>query len=225
MSYQTEYKGRIYPTKKAAIYAADKELKYSCVVSWINAHNLRHLPLDEAISLYRQRPRQDRLPDVEVELTYKGKTYQNRRLLCADLNISLACLKFGLYRGMSLSETVFRAKKVRARQIESRTDHKGIVYKSQKAMCEAYGINPARYRDRIKYHRTKEEALTMPLKTYGTISKQSDVIDHLGNHYASTSEMCRAYNIIRETYLYRRFVRQMSVKDALTVPVREHKFR
>ena len=74
------------------------------------------------------------------------------------------------------------------------TDHLGNEYPSLVAKCEAYNINEASYRYRIKNNWSEEDALTKPISRL-----IKPCTDHLGNKYPSLAAKCRAYDITERT--------------------------
>jgi hypothetical protein len=124
------------------------------------------------------------------------------------------------------------------------TDHKGKVYESLESMCREYKIGSHTYRARIKAGATVEEALTFDryssltedhrtitskCKEWGYdtstyyrrkrlgigLEKREEVVDHLGNTYRSEVDMTRAYGVDRNTYRYRRYVKNWSLEESL----------
>ncbi len=93
-------------------------------------------------------------------------------------------------------------------------DFLGKEFNSFEEMCVAYSINPKTVQARLDKGKTLEEALTTQV-AFST--KKDNVVDHLGTHYKSEAQMCRAYHIPLMTYR-RRLERNMSLEDALTIP-------
>ncbi len=93
-------------------------------------------------------------------------------------------------------------------------DFSGNEYSSFDEMCVAYSINPKTVQARLDKGKTLKEALTEEV-VYST--KKDNVVDHLGTHYKSEAQMCRAYHIPLMTYR-RRLERNMSLEEALTIP-------
>ncbi len=79
-------------------------------------------------------------------------------------------------------------------------DHKGNEYPTLSKMCEAYNIKESVYRGRINKGWTVEEALT----GIRADCPESNVVDHLGNHYRSVSEMCKHYGVRPDSFCQRR---------------------
>ena len=76
-------------------------------------------------------------------------------------------------------------------------DHKNNPYKSISEMCQAYGIPRTAWDSRKAKGMSLEKILTTPVKSRPLCKR---VTDHLGNEYASETEMCRIYGLSRCTY-------------------------
>ena len=71
-------------------------------------------------------------------------------------------------------------------------DHLGNSFNSFREMCEYWGVNYNTYLSRVNmYKYTKEEALTKKVKKYS----DNIGIDHLGNKFKSTKDMCEHWGI------------------------------
>lgn len=71
-------------------------------------------------------------------------------------------------------------------------DHLGNVYRTQREMCNAYGISTTLFCKRRERGSSLEECLTGLKRDYCT--------DHLGNKYSTKKEMCEAYGITPPVY-------------------------
>lgn len=223
-----QYKGKEYKTKKAVMHAAGVD--YTNCRCWITHNKLLHLPIEEAIEMYRNRPatKMDQRMFLKFpELIYKNRTYRNKKELCASLGISRKSLNLGLYYGLPLEDAIQKSLNYKEHRSAAATDHKGIEFESVTEMCKAYEINRDLYKNRLKLGWTKEKALTTPAGPSGrsVLTGKPIFFDHLGNQYSSMAEMSRAYGITPETYRRRRHILQMSVKDALTTPVRQYEYK
>lgn len=94
-------------------------------------------------------------------------------------------------------------------------DHLGNVYESKKAMCEAYNIDRQVFFGRMGMGWSLEDALTKPIDMQPKNSKE--ITDHMGNTFKSISEMCRYWNMTRQTYVAR-MKNGWTMEKALTVP-------
>jgi hypothetical protein len=83
-------------------------------------------------------------------------------------------------------------------------------------MCEHWHIDPAVYFGRIRLGWSVEKSLTTPIDYKAGAEK---VYDHLGLEFASTGDMCLAWNIPRTTF-NERIRRGWTTEKALTTPVR-----
>ena len=97
-------------------------------------------------------------------------------------------------------------------------DHLGNEFPNKTAMCKHYGINRTTFDKRMnEKHMSLEETLTTPVRKQKPIPCK----DHLGNEFPSKSAMCKHYGIDKKTYVDRIEKRHMSLKDALTTPVKK----
>lgn len=160
----------------------------------------------------------------ENSTDHKGITYASIEDMCRAYGVGFHLYEGRVHNGMMSKEQAL-TKPIRDTRI---TAPDGKTYPSKVIMCLSYGINVSTYENRLRKGMSMAEALTTPINRTGrgAISKESPIVtDHLGNHYSCTADMCRAYSINPNTYRRRRFIQRLSVKDALTIPVREHKFR
>lgn len=159
----------------------------------------------------------------ENSTDHKGITYASIEDMCRAYGVG-----FHLYEGRrndGMSKEQALTKPIRDTRI---TAPDGKTYPSSRDMCQAYKINVSTYKNRIRKGMSMAEALTTPINRTGrgAISKESPIVtDHLGNHYSCTADMCRAYSINPNTYRRRRFIQRLSVKDALTTPVRQYEYK
>lgn len=93
-------------------------------------------------------------------------------------------------------------------------DHEGNGFGSVVKMCDHYGVNMATYYYRKRAGYSLEQILTYSSEQVWVIAKTKfvncpnpveieDRTDHLGNVYISKTEMCKAYGISRQLYLFR----------------------
>ena len=126
--------------------------------------------------------------------------------------------------------------------VERRTDHKGIVYPSQKAMCRAYGIIVDSYRQRrekmgwslekaltqpidIKYRRRNSESpVDVATETITFDNLYEPVVDHHGKQFPNFSSMCAKYGLLPVT-VTNRLTMGWELERALTTPVKQTKRR
>lgn len=109
--------------------------------------------------------------------------------------------------------------KNRAVPESERTDHKGIVYDTQRKMCEAYGVPYTTYRARRMKGWSLKDSLENRLHDGPvTIGRRTD---HTGKTYSSIDEMTAAYGISRRTY-NSRLARGMTKEQALVFKGTRH---
>lgn len=223
MTYACVYQGKVYRTKKAAMYAAGVD--YRRCRTWLQKKGLTGMPLDESIERYRTEVinAPQKTPPEQTKLVYRGREYRNRRALCAAERISYFCLLAGLKRRLSLDDAVARCRSLRRQHIESRTDHRGTVFDSVGAMCRAWHISRDVYKSRIRSGWTLERALATP--TRKRAPDRLDPVDHLGKRYRSIAEMCRVYSIKPVAYRARMLTLGWTVEAALTTPVKQYDYK
>ena len=143
-----------------------------------------------------------------------GNVYSSVKDMCKFWNISKEKYKYRKRHGWSLEDIL--TKSITSVVVKKEcTDHLGNVYSSIKDMCAFYKISQDTFNFRLKAGWTLEEALTIPIYKYN--SSYNKCYDHLGNEYKSTQEMCKKYNIDRNTYR-NRIKRGWSIEEALTKP-------
>lgn len=92
-------------------------------------------------------------------------------------------------------------------------DHKGVWYNSVKEMCDAYKISCDTYLQRIARGKTKEEALTTPIRH----RKNNKDIDPLQKQFSSFEFMCEFHDqpVAR---VRKRLASGWTLHDALNTP-------
>ena len=98
------------------------------------------------------------------------------------------------------------------------TDHQGRKFKTCTEMCDFWGVDLDAYKCRVHSLKwTKERALTTPVKT--RVRRTLPTIDHQGQNFESFEELAKKYGMCPDT-LKKRLKRGLSLKEALTIPVR-----
>lgn len=103
-------------------------------------------------------------------------------------------------------------------------DHLGNEYPSVPDMCQAYGIPPSTYGNRLSRGWTVEQALTVPTRGNGpkiNPRNAGKAVDHLGQEFISISEMCRHWGLSEKVYWSRKRLLKWPLDKILTTPVRE----
>lgn len=95
------------------------------------------------------------------------------------------------------------------------TDHTGQTFRSQAAMCKAWGISPQAYLTRINNGWSLEEALTTPVASRSAHISERSCTDHKGTEYPSHAAMCKHWGVNYTTYTSR-IENGWSVEEALT---------
>lgn len=85
-------------------------------------------------------------------------------------------------------------------------EYRGKRYRTQTALCDAYGVNRTTFCKRLKKGMTIEQALEPVI-----------VEDHAGNQFQSVKAMLRFYNVNKQTF-HARLNAGWSLEDALTIP-------
>ena len=117
-----------------------------------------------------------------------------------------------------MGQSHFSKKEMNTMQAIPCKDHLGNEFPNKTAMCKHYGINRTTFDKRMnEKHMSLEETLTTPVRKQKPIPCK----DHLGNEFPSKSAMCKHYGIDKKTYVDRIEKRHMSLKDALTTPVKK----
>ena len=98
------------------------------------------------------------------------------------------------------------------------TDHQGRKFKTCTEMCEFWDVDLDAYKCRVHSLKwTKERALTTPVKT--RVRRTLPTIDHQGQTFESFEQLAKNYGMCPDT-LKHRLKRGLSLKEALTMPVR-----
>ena len=96
------------------------------------------------------------------------------------------------------------------------TDHLGNSFPNIRTMCEHYGTTEKIYWGRIRIGWSIEKALTTPIQTQPSNSKE--ITDHKGHVFPSKQKMCKYWGVPRNTYNLR-IKRGWSMEKALTEPI------
>ena len=150
-----------------------------------------------------------------VFVDHLGNTYKNQQTMCEHYKIEQDVFFRRKEHGWSLEDAL--TKPVREKNNDPiLIDHLGNVFLSQSKMCEHYKIDISTFRWRISKGMSLEDALTTPVKK----DEEYIMTDHLGNIFPTQIKMCEHYKINYNVFRYR-ISKGMSLKDALTTPVKE----
>ena len=145
-----------------------------------------------------------------------GTLYRNEAEMCRHYGIRPDTyrrrIKAGWKKAEALTTPAGKGPRHMTSGIKSRTDHFGIVYKSNKEMCGHYGIRPCTFTGRMKAGWQLKDSLTRSVAERGCR-------DHLGRFYESNKKMCERYGIHAATFRSR-IKHGADLKKALTDPVR-----
>lgn len=151
-----------------------------------------------------------------------GNVYHSIKDMCDFYQIKSSTYHDRIRNGWSIKDALTVPIDVlkQQRQIHFHTegikDHLGNTYASRVEMCSFYCITIKAYERRLERGWSLKDALTKPL----ALNHQSVLthIDHLGNIYSSTKEMCDTYKIKPKTYR-KRICSGWSIERALTEPL------
>ena len=126
-----------------------------------------------------------------------GKEYPSVEKMCNAWNIPVKTYYYRIKHNWTLKRTLTTPVKNYSHKGDW-IDHLGNSFKTQKEMCEYWGIGTNAYQQRIKKGFTTEEALTTPLRK--GVASRFHVRDHLDNVYSSLKEMLKFYDVSWFTY-------------------------
>lgn len=144
----------------------------------------------------------------------EGRDFYNVKEICDFYNISETTYKTRHDYGWNIERIIHEPLHHTEKE---RIDFNGIVYETQQAMFDAYGISRQTFYRRINAGYSLEEALTMPKKHSGTRPR----IDHKGNRHRSFKAMCEWWGINKDTCLDR-LEKGWSLCEALEIPLKMH---
>ena len=147
-----------------------------------------------------------------------GNEFPNKTAMCKHYGISSTVFDYRKNeKHMSLKDALTMPLE---QTKNSCKDHLGNEFPNKKAMCDHYGINTGTFDRRMtEKQMSLEEALTTPVRK----KHNGSCKDHLGNEFPNKKTMCDHYGISRPVFDKRRNEKHMSLKDALTMPVKQIK--
>jgi lambda repressor-like predicted transcriptional regulator len=149
-------------------------------------------------------------------IDHLGNEYASLTKMAEAYGIERCVLKARLERGWKTEEALTTP--VHDRRSGECTDHLGNRYADLKSMAEAYGVDYAVLRARLKRGWTLEWAL---MASPGVFVKTA-CRDHLGKEYANFSALARAYGL-HEATLHNRLRNGMPLEQALTVRAKKRR--
>jgi hypothetical protein len=200
---RTDHEGVVYETAKA-MYA-----KWN-ITENIYAGRLRGgWTKEEALTGIRNYS----LEELEERTDHEGVVYETKTAMCKKWNISPYAYHGRLKHGWTKEEALTGIRNYSDEEIEKRTDHEGVIYKTANAMYKKWNITKSIYQSRVKLGWTKEEALT-GIRNYSDeeIEKRTD---HEGVVYKTVKAMCNKWNIIDYVY-FNRLYYGWTKEEALT---------
>lgn len=139
-----------------------------------------------------------------------GNEFKTVKEMCKYYKILPSTFRYRIDKGWELEKALTIQSRVQTKS--GIMDHLGNVYKSERDMCEHFGIDSGTYYTRIKSGWSMKQALETPAKLMNTT-----VEDHLGNKFNSIADMCKYWGVGMYTYTSR-LKRGIQLKDALTLP-------
>lgn len=151
-----------------------------------------------------------------------GNEFISKNAMCGHYGIPASTFRNRLLRGWTLEQALTVPTKGQMSKIKPKKqiweDHLGNEYISLPEMCAKYGITEKIYQSRRRICKwSLEKTLTTPIQTQPSNAKK--ISDHLGNEFASISEMCRYHNVKR-TQFRERVKKGWDIEKALTEPAR-----
>lgn len=149
-------------------------------------------------------------------IDHLGNEYSTVKAMCNYWNISLSAFNYRIKNKWSLKDAL--TIKVEPVIIpEQPTDHIGNKFNCLEEMCEYWNIPINTFKTRIRHSWSIEDALTAKI---GRSNNKDKPVDHLGNKFNTVEEMCEHWDISYSSF-YTRMANNMTVEEALTVPLRE----
>ncbi len=166
-------------------------------------------------------------------ITVNGKTYASVRQAIMELGVSSDNVYYWQKRGVGPAEALEHILKVRKEGVMRvagakypPVDHKGVRYKTFKAMCEAWGKDATTVRNRLDMGWTLENSLEKRVLSMEEVAdrwrksgcpshQDTTFTDPFGMTFKSEKEACEYYKVKYDTYK-RRLDEGKSVEYALT---------
>lgn len=154
---------------------------------------------------------------------HNGIVFESADAMCEAYHISRSTYTNRRARGWSVEEALTTSTQGFGQKINhSHTvyDHLGNEYKSALEMCKHYGIPRSVYHARIAHLKwSMEKALTEPVKTPTEAANSVECVDHEGTTFPSITQMCKHWNIPRNTFNLR-IAKGWSLERALTTKIK-----
>lgn len=154
------------------------------------------------------QPQTTKKTRITHPVDHEGNQFDSMQEMCDHWNIKKSTFMDRRQRGWSLKECL-EGRSSRIGRNGKIKDHKGKTYLSEKAMCEAYGINYSSYISQKKRGVSLKECLTPKIV--------QTVTDHQGNEFKTRKQMCKHYGVDPTTFK-NRMENGWTLEDALTTP-------
>ena len=154
------------------------------------------------------QPQTTKKTRITHPVDHEGNQFDSMQEMCDHWNIKKSTFMDRRQRGWTLKECL-EGRSSRIGRNGKIKDHKGKTFLSEKAMCEAYGINYSSYLSQKKRGVSLKECLTPKIV--------QTVTDHQGNKFKTRKQMCKHYGVDPTTFK-NRMENGWTLENALTTP-------
>ncbi len=167
-----EYNGKLYRSPKAL--AEEYGLPWNSLAHYIQ----RCKTIEEAVDRCKETQ--------EKKIMLWGKRYQSRYALAIAFGIRETSISARIHtRNMTLEEIILELLQKEPICFEGKT------YNTLVELCAEYQVQPCNVFERLKYGKTLEEAIYLPIRNNG---KRYEIV-YEGKVYQNAAFLCREYNI------------------------------
>ena len=167
-----EYNGKLYRSPKAL--AEEYGLPWNSLAHYIQ----RCKTIEEAVERCKETQ--------EKKIMLWGKRYQSRYELAIAFGIRETSISARIHtRNMTLEEIILELLQKEPICFEGKT------YNTLVELCAEYQVQPCNVFERLKYGKTLEEAIYLPIRNNG---KRYEIV-YEGKVYQNAAFLCREYNI------------------------------
>lgn len=125
-----------------------------------------------------------------------GKEYKTNKDMCDSYGVHYMTFRARRRRGLTVEQSLIVDENV--------IDHNGKRFSSISEMCRHHGVYYETFCLRIRKGKSLAECLaTKERKPRSIKPKLNITVDHIGNKYKSTAEMCKAYGVSEQRFRYR----------------------
>lgn len=167
-----EYNGKLYRSPKALV--EEYGLPWNSLAHYIQ----RCKTIEEAVDRCKETQ--------EKKIMLWGKRYQSRYALAIAFGIRETSISARIHtRNMTLEEIILELLQKEPICFEGKT------YNTLVELCAEYQVQPCNVFERLKYGKTLEEAIYLPIRNNG---KRYEIV-YEGKVYQNAAFLCREYNI------------------------------